>query len=706
MAIARDSHGEPLADQDLTVEIGILTNISPVDILWEEGHGVKTNSAGLFQIIVGDPTAKRLESSQVPFFSDIDWHRQPMYLRTVINGLEMGTVQLFSVPYSMVSGDLAGSVKKLEVMGDNPTTEDALFEVKRKDGQSMFAVYNQGVRINVPMIDAVKGAKGGFAIGGFDGSKGDPPYNLFSLNKDSVRIYLDKTPDLTKGAKGGFAIGGFDIAGKKGLPIQEYLSVTPDSTRIYVKQSPTKGAKGGFAIGGFDGSKGNTGNFLNLTKDNYFIGHESGSKIPDIAGGLYNSVIGYQAGKKLTTGSFNTFLGFNAGTNNLGGASNVFIGHLSGISNSSGNSNVYIGTNAGRSNNGDYNIAIGDSSGYLMTSGEWNIIIGKYAGYSLSSGRVNVLIGPHAGYSHTTQEYNVIIGPAAGMYLNTIDNNGSYNTFMGINSGHMIRKSTENVLLGTNAGYWLDNGRGNTFLGIDAGRSRDESGEPNYAYRPAVQADYNTILGDKAGYYLTNGDKNVAVGYMAGYNNADGIGNVFLGNMAGFSESSSNKLYIANTSGVPLIYGDFSTGNIGLGTTSVPKRLNVSGDVAVTGDVSAGTVNGMSMGKIYLTAAGNILSTFGTNYTLYWLKGTGEIYIYNTSTTDKCEYWYKTQNGGSTGGGSGQVNASTNSFIISGVSVNHLGIEVHFGSADGQEGWCSVWLQYEAGTLVGHYIKY
>jgi hypothetical protein len=171
----------------------------------------------------------------------------------------------------------------------------------------MFAVYNQGVRINIPMVDDVKGAKGGFAI------------------------------------------GGFEIAGKAPLPHQNYLFIAPDSARIYVK-NPAKGVKGGFAIGGFAATgKAPSTNFMDITPDNYFIGHESGSKIPLSGGDQYNSIIGYQAGKNLSTGGYNTMLGFNAGINASSADNNILIGNYSGNNLTIGQHNTIIGNSAGYS---------------------------------------------------------------------------------------------------------------------------------------------------------------------------------------------------------------------------------------------------------------------------------------------------------------------------------------------------------------------
>jgi hypothetical protein len=786
MAIAKNADGDLLLNQDLTVRVAILTIIVAdydTTVVWEEEHLVTTDDNGLFHLIVGDPDATHIGGSS-DSFSEIDWLSQATYLRTKIDGLYLGTTQLFSVPYALVAGNVSpGSgipfvmngdtivfsnsigigtttpnKAKLSVTGDYPQTEDALFEVKREDGQSMFAVYNQGVRINVPMDDGVKGKKGGFAIGGFAGTKGET-YDLFTLSKDSARIYIDNTPDLAKVKKGGFAIGGFNAAGKS--VEQEYLTVTPDSTRIYVKEG-TKASKGGFAIGGFGGTKTNSGNFLDLRKDNYFIGHESGSKN--------------------NSGQYNSFIGFNAGKSNTDGSSNIFIGYKSGASNTTGLRNIFVGTAAGYTSNGNNNIIMGDSAGYALTHGDYNIVIGDLAGHSLTTGNVNVLIGQSAGLNHTTQEYNVMIGQNAG--YNLLGGGmwvGSFNTFMGINAGYKIAIGKENVFLGTNAGYFIENGYGNTIVGIDAGRSGEEH---NLGY----DASFNTLLGDKAAYFITSGDNNVVIGYQSGSSLTSGSGNVFIGSYSGYPETGSNKLYIANTYDEdfptpPLIYGDFSTARIGLGTTNPGYALDVAGDINITGNFrvngsplstttlttgyltatgpiilsnssrklvdGAATISianaststsgavqlsnsysgtsessattekaltdglstkvtgaGMFMGQVSLTGTGTIITTTTKNGTfeLYWDKDGGSIELMNKDTDIPCIYWFQTQSGTTTTGGSSIIVAGDGDKIINGTNTDYKGFEIHFTPADGSSGMCSIWLQYYDGILTGNYI--
>ncbi|MCX6302059.1 MAG: fibrobacter succinogenes major paralogous domain-containing protein [Bacteroidia bacterium] len=272
-AVAHTSTGAPIANTTIQVKAAILSDtITPV-VVWEELHStVKTNASGVFSLVIGTGTK---QSGSASAFNEVDWTIPPLFIKIQVNyqgsWRSMGSAKLWTVPYAMVADDLTGSVKKLAVTGETSDMEEALFEVKNKEGQTVFAVYNEGVRIYVD--DGAKGAKGGFAIGGF-GSAKTPSRDLFVVNPDSVRVYIDT--ETGKGAKGGFAIGGFSSS--KPIP-EEYLRVTRDSTRVYLNDE-TKGTKGGFAIGGFGNSKSLPGGYMLIHPDSTrFYVRESGSGI-------------------------------------------------------------------------------------------------------------------------------------------------------------------------------------------------------------------------------------------------------------------------------------------------------------------------------------------------------------------------------------------------------------------------------------------
>jgi hypothetical protein len=276
-AIAKDGSGNPITNATIKVKLSILTDTTGFytsgsgTFLWEEEQtNIKTNAFGLFTVVFGNTSATKVQGFATNF-SAIDWTKTPLFIGTKIaNPIDyknLGAAKLWSVPYSMVADSTKALLKgsKLSVISANDGSTDALFEVKRKDGQTVFAVYPNAVNIYVPRTTP-KGVKGGFAIGGFDGSKTDPQ-DYFRVTPDSVRIYIDKTPTLLKGAtKGGFAIGGFDQV--KGWR-QDLLTVSKDSVRIYIDKTPSiKGAtKGGFAIGGFAEGKGETQDLLTVSND-------------------------------------------------------------------------------------------------------------------------------------------------------------------------------------------------------------------------------------------------------------------------------------------------------------------------------------------------------------------------------------------------------------------------------------------------------
>lgn len=226
-AIARDGTGNYLVNAIIDVKLGIQadTSATPV-ILWEEQFsGVKTNAFGLFTVIIGLGTKT---GGLAPTFNDVNWSVIPLYLKTQIyysgSWKYMGSSKLWSVPYALVANDLGGPVKKLAVSGNTTIMDEALFEVKNKDGRTVFAVYNEGVRVYVDDGVAGKGQKGGFAIGGFDKTKGTVQ-TYFLVRPDTIRMYFDDTPG--KGLKGGFAIGGFDKTKGTG---SEYFGVKPSTT--------------------------------------------------------------------------------------------------------------------------------------------------------------------------------------------------------------------------------------------------------------------------------------------------------------------------------------------------------------------------------------------------------------------------------------------------------------------------------------------
>jgi hypothetical protein len=494
-AIARNSSDIPIANTPLPVRITIQSDSLGGTVFWQELHSsVTTSSLGAINLVLGKGAK---QSGDAATFSAIDWSVTPKFIKTEIDyggWRTMGVSRLWTVPYSMIAGDLGGPVKKLAVTGKTTVMDEALFEVKNKDGNIVFAVYNEGVRVYV--ADGAKGLKGGFAVGGFGTDKAESQKYLV-VSKDSVRIYLDSNP-LTKKLKGGFAVGGYDMT--KGTVVEDYLQVNRDSTRIYVKDGSGKSVKGGFAVGGFDMTKGTQKitPFTSLTPKNYFIGQQAGANITN---GEYNIFIGHQAGYNTlgpsgavggSEGSWNCFIGYQAGYLNQHGANNTFIGWHSGYNNTSG-LNTFLGSSSGYSNISGYsNTFIGTEAGRENISGSNNVFLGRSAGINVNNGNSNTIIGTGAGANIKSGEKNIVIGEGA----------MGENFYAGSGTG------SSNIIIGYQAGYSSANTSSNIFIGNQAGFKETGSGkliiENSSSETPLVSGDFETNV------FTVNGDVTAA----------------------------------------------------------------------------------------------------------------------------------------------------------------------------------------------------
>ena len=226
-AIARTSSGDVIQNYTFPhVVFDIQTSTGTIQ--YEETFtSVLSNTYGLITLAVGTGT----RNISYGTFAAINW-KQPLYLKTIIEYpgttmTTMGVSQIWAVPYSLMAKDVTGPLTNLGISATATTmnSDSTLFEVKNQSGQTVFAVYDQAVRMYVSK--GTKGQKGGFAVGGFGTDKGTSQKYMI-ISSDSARIYIDSNP-ATKGAKGGFAVGGYDIT--KGT-ISSYLNVQTDTTYL------------------------------------------------------------------------------------------------------------------------------------------------------------------------------------------------------------------------------------------------------------------------------------------------------------------------------------------------------------------------------------------------------------------------------------------------------------------------------------------
>ena len=120
-AVARDANGDVLMNQTLTIQFSVISDIATSDVSWQETHSVSTNDYGLFTAIIGEGTATTVGSSAT--FDVVDWGSTTHFLKVEMDGVDMGTTQLMSAPYSLHTKtadniDPTDELQTLSISGD------------------------------------------------------------------------------------------------------------------------------------------------------------------------------------------------------------------------------------------------------------------------------------------------------------------------------------------------------------------------------------------------------------------------------------------------------------------------------------------------------------------------------------------------------------------------------------------------------------
>lgn len=312
------------------------------------------------------------------------------------------------------------------------------------------------------------------------------------------------------------------------------------------------------------------GNIDDLTNNqNVGIGYQALSRNTS---GSQNLGIGYQSLKNNLTGVSNIGMGPGVLYTNTTGGGNIGLGNSTLYANTSGGDNVAIGYAAlSKNTTGSNNIALGYQTMWKNTIGINNIALGRHVLFNNTSGWYNISSGFEALYSNTTGSRNIAFG-----YRTLYFNNGDDNIATG--HGALLANTTGNRNIGTGISSLQSNTTGNDNLALGyQPLNRNETGNNNIAIG-------NFALADNVG-----GSNNVAVGISAGgYTGSsnDKSGGVFIGFRAGQSELNDNKLYIENSnSTTPLLYGDFSSDELGINWDSavaLPNTLSVNGNASKT----------------------------------------------------------------------------------------------------------------------------
>ena len=226
-------------------------------------------------------------------------------------------------------------------------------------------------------------------------------------------------------------------------------------------------------------------------------------------------------------------------------------------------------------------------------------------------------------------------GPGVSMYMGNgvgqlanVANGASYNTIIGSYAAGNLTTASCNSALGTRVLRDVTTGSYNTAAGERA-MMRLTSGEDNVGFGESTLANMttasrNVAIGTGTMGANTAGDNNTVIGAYAGKVGTYS-GSVVIGyRAASLTDPGSNKLWIHNSNAaMPLIYGDFSTGRLGLGTITPTEKLDVAGVIKSnnqlkieTVDAALGETHNHADLSYYIGSGINIKKTYAINSSL------------------------------------------------------------------------------------------
>ena len=219
----------------------------------------------------------------------------------------------------------------------------------------------------------------------------------------------------------------------------------------------------------------------------------------------------------------------------------------------------------------------------LSTPFTENVFVGAGAGANTTaSGVGNSFVGFQAGNANTNGDGNSFFGDSAGLNNDSAGNN----SFFGASAGRANVSAQNNSFFGKNSGLNNSTGGINSFFGSSAGQSNTDGTANSYfgaSTGLGSVGSNNSFFGTGAGisaFAIDNSSFFVA--------NTQGANNISNGTAIGFRArvTQSNSLVLGSISGVNGCTAPCDSVNVGIGTTTPTARLDVNGDVKVSGAIT------------------------------------------------------------------------------------------------------------------------
>ncbi len=229
-AIVRNADGTAVKNKEVNLEVA-LQNDDASEVYYTEQHKVKTNNNGVLSVVIGSGTT-------TDDFSAIPWEKGNIFVQLKVDDKPLTATKLQSVPYALYA----------QSGGGNTSNSDVLFAVKNKQGDTVFAVYPEGVRVYVDKNG--KAQRGGFAVATRGFGKGNEPTEVFTVTPDSTRVYINEDKN-GKAQRGGFAIATRGFSKQKGTKQSKEVFTVESNHNVKVVvdgKSKSKALRGGFAV--------------------------------------------------------------------------------------------------------------------------------------------------------------------------------------------------------------------------------------------------------------------------------------------------------------------------------------------------------------------------------------------------------------------------------------------------------------------------
>lgn len=211
--VARDASNEIIANESIQIGISLRFGLPTSAVLYSENHTVTTDISGVFslQIGTGDVTTG--------IYKDLEWGKLAPYASITLNGNDVGTVAMYSVPYANSSGkatnmqlndltDIEGTPTNNQVLKWNgtawiPDDISGSSSLWKKNADNIY--YNSG---DVSIGGYMDYAKMNVIIDASE-TDDDTPYNISSLNSYSgdqtVVGIINRISGSGSGVKSGFS---------------------------------------------------------------------------------------------------------------------------------------------------------------------------------------------------------------------------------------------------------------------------------------------------------------------------------------------------------------------------------------------------------------------------------------------------------------------------------------------------------------------